>query len=434
MDFIQSLSILLGSCLLVGITYAAPAHKSSTQNNTQNYNTQTIALHQLIKIAIDNNPGLKSKKLAWQSKIRQYPQAIALNDPRLVYSESINPIETRLGPQDRSLSLSQKFPYPGKLRPKGEAVKKDIQMAKVRYNQASRDLIVALKQSFYELVYIENAIKLTLQNKKVLERITQLATTDYASSASTLNSVAKAQSQTAQVSYDLQLLEELRDTETTRINTLLNRKPEQRLHINSYARVPAKFAHPLARLYQWLASSEELKIANLDIDKSGILTRLSRYASKPDFDLGVRYTEIGRSDSSGLPRSGRDGLALSVGFNIPLNRSKNNAIKRQAQLERLQKIENKQALENSLKNRIKGIYFKLINAQRLITLYGKNLVPQANRAMQIAQLQCRENKGSSASYLETQSTTLNFKLAYQRAIADYWKNLAEMEKLVGRKL
>ncbi len=393
-----------------------------------------LALNQLIKIAISHNPGLKSKKLAWQSKIQQYPQAIALNDPKLVYSEAINPIETRLGPQERSLSLSQKFPYPGKRRLKGEIVKKDIQIAKMRYNQASRDLIVSLKQSFYELVYIENAISITLQNKKLLERITHIATTDYASSASTLNSVAKAQSQYAQVSYDVQLLQELRATETTRINTLLNRKPDQALKINPYARVPAKFAHPLSRLYQWVESNEELKIADLAIDKSGIQTRLSRYTSKPDFNIGLKYSEIGRSEISGLPRSGRDGLAVSIGMNIPLNREKNSAIKRQAHLERMRNIEDKQTLANTLKARVKSIYFKLTNAQRLITLYGKNLIPQANRAMHIAQLQYRENKGSIASYLETQSTWLNFKLAYQRAIADYWQNLAEMEKLTGRKL
>jgi outer membrane protein TolC len=418
--------ILSGSLLFHFCLSAAPAKKTK--------HAPAMALNQLIKIAINNNPGLKSRKLAWQSKIQQYPQAIALNDPKLVYSEAINPVETRLGPQDRSLSLSQKFPYPGKRRLKGEVVKKDIQMAKIRYDKASRDLIVSLKQSFYELVYIENAIKLTLQNKKLLERITHIATSDYATSASTLNSVAKAQSQYAQVSYDVQLLQELRATEITRLNTLLNRKPDQALRINPYARIPTTFAHPLTRLYQWVESNEELKIADLAIDKSGIQTRLSRYTSKPDFDIGVKYTEIGRSDISGLPRSGRDGLAVSIGINIPLNREKNSAIKRQAHLDRLRNIEDKQTLANSLKNRVKGIYFKLTNAQRLITLYGKSLIPQANRAMQVAQLQYRENKGSIASYLETQSTWLNFKLAYQRAIADYWKNLAEMEKLTGKKL
>ncbi len=426
--------LLTTSILAISPLHAEPTKHQANAKMAKRTQTHTLALNQLIKIAINHNPGLKSSKLAWQSKIQQYPQAIALNDPKLVYSEAINPVETRLGPQDRSLSLSQKFPYPGKRRLKGEVVKKDIQMAKVRYEKASRDLIVSLKQSFYELVYIENAIKLTRQNKKLLERITHIATTDYANRASNLNSVAKAQSQYAQVTYDVQLLQELRATEITRLNTLLNRKPDQALHINPYARVPAKFKHSLSRLYQWVESNEELKIADLGIDKSSIQTRLSRYSSKPDFDLGVKYTEIGESDISGLARSGRDGLAVSIGINIPLNREKNSAIKRQAHLDRLRKIEEKHSLANALKNRVKMVYFKLTNAQRLITLYGKNLIPQANRAMQVAQLQYRENKGSIASYLESQSTWLNFKLAYQRAIADYWKNLAEMEKLTGRKL
>ncbi len=391
-------------------------------------------LNQLIKIAMQSNPDLKSKKLAWQSLIQQYPQAVALNDPRITYSESINPIETRLGPQDRVLSLNQKIPFKGKLGLKGELVKKDISMAKVRYQKASRDLIVAIKKSFFELVYIKNAIHLSLQNKRVLERITHIATTGYAASASTLNDVAKAQSQYAQVSYDVQLLEELRTTEKTRLNTLLNRQPEQRFAINPYARVPAEFKHSLANLYQWADKNEELRIADFAVQKSALQTKLARYTSLPNFDFGVRYTQIGESDVQGLSRSGRDGVAVSIGMNLPINHGKNKAIKEQARLNQLKKIEEKKALQNSLRNSIKVNSFKLKNSQRLITLYGKKLIPQAKRTMQIAELQQRENKGSVAQYLETQSTTLNFQLAYQRAIADYWKNLAEMEKLTGRKL
>lgn len=396
--------------------------------------TAQIPLNQLVKIAINNNPELTSKKLAWQSLIQNYPQAIALNDPKLVYGESINPIQTRLGPQDRFVSLNQKLPYPGKRALKGEVVKHDIKIAKQRYDQASRDLIVKLKQAFYELVYLENAIKLSQKNKQVLDKITHIATTDYASSSSSLNNIAKAQSQYAQVTYDLQLLEELRSTAKTQINTLLNRAPEQPLQINSYAIKPPKFGHPLARLYQWTESNQELKIADLTINKNAVKQKLSRFSSLPDFDLGVRYTQIGESNIAGLRHSGRDGLAVTLGMNLPLNRIKNKAIKYQAHLNRQKSIADKKALANSIKNKVKAVYFKITNAYRLSSLYANNLIPQANRAMQIAHIQYKEKQISIAQYLETQSTWLNFKLAYQRAVADYWINISEMEKLTGRKL
>ena len=396
--------------------------------------TPVTELNQLIKGAIDNNPDLKSKKLTWQSLIHQYPQAVALSDPKITYTEAINPIETRLGPQDRVLSLNQKIPYRGKRGLKGELVKKDVKIAKAAYEKASRNLIVEIKKSFYELVYIENAIRLSLQNKRVLEKITHIATTDYASSASTLNDVAKAQSQYAQVSYDAQLLEELRSTEKTRLNTLLNRNPEHHFNINTYARNTPKFTHTLANLYKWVDSNDELKMAEFAIEKSNVQEKLADYASRPDFDIGMRYTQVGESDITGVARSGRDGVAISFGMSIPLNAKKNQAIKKQAQLNALRKHEDKKALKNSLRNSVKVTLFKLNNSQRLVTLYAKKLIPQADRAMKIAQLQYRENKGSIAQFLETQSTWLNFQLAYQRAVADSWKSLIQLEKLTGRKL
>ena len=109
-------------------------------------------------------------------------------------------------------------------------------------------------------------------------------------------------------------------------------------------------------------------------------------------------------------------------------------LRQQARLNQLKKIEDKKALKNRLNNKVKSLYFKLNNAYRQTALYNKSLIPQANRAMQIAQLQYRENKGSIAAYLETQSTWLNFQLAYQRAVTDYWKNVTELEKITGRKL
>ena len=391
-------------------------------------------LNQLIKIAVDNSPELKSRKLDWQSLIHKYKQQTALDDPQLVYSEAISPIETRLGPQDRVLMLNQKLPFRGKLALKGEVVKKEIELARVGYDKASRDLTVAIKQSYYELVYLENAIKLSLQNKQLLEKVSQLATADYASSSTTLNDVAKAQSQYAQVSYDVQLLEELRSTEKTQINTLLNRSPEFKFEVNSNGAVPAEFKHHIESLYKWAESNEEITLADIEIQKSDVQSRLSNYSSLPDFNLGASYSQIGKRDIADLPDNGKDGFAVSIGLNIPLNHSKNTAIKEQARLMNLKKIEDKKALQNTLRNKVKLVYFKLNNSYRLIVLYKNNLIPQANRAMQVAELQYTENNGSIASYLETQSTWLNFQLAYQRGIADYWKNLAEMEKLTGKKL
>jgi outer membrane protein TolC len=268
----------------------------------------------------------------------------------------------------------------------------------------------------------------------VLDKVTHLASTDYAANISALNDVAKAQSQTAQVAYDVQLLQELASTEKTLINTLLNRYPEFAFEVSRHTRMPPKFAHPIKRLYQWVESNEEIALSDIAIQKSDLQQQLATYASKPDFTVGALYTQIGERNVDGLDRNGRDGFAVNIGLNLPLNRSKNRAIKEQARIQHLQKIEDKKSMQNALRNSVKKLHFKLNNAYRQIVLYKNNLIPQANRAMQIAQLQYRENKGSIGQYLETQSTGLNFQLAYQRALADYWQSLIQLEKLTGKKL
>lgn len=251
-------------------------------------------LRGLIRYAVDNNPRIKAARLEWARVIEKYPQATAYDDPVLSFTYAIDEIETRLGPQEQIFKLSQRLPFPGKLSLKGEAVAKEVEIAKTMYESVVRDVIVSVKKSFYELYYIDMALTLTEQNKKVLEHFTKIATTDYSTDATTLNDVVKAQAQYAQASYDLILLEEMRSAEVTRLNTLLNRDPEEEV-TGLEGPEMGEPTFTLEDLYRWARENEELRMAESRVEKSEIEESLARYAFLPDFHLGLNYSQIGPS-------------------------------------------------------------------------------------------------------------------------------------------
>ena len=73
-----------------------------------------------IRIALLNNAGLRSAFEQWRSALERIPQVTALPDPQFTYTNFIEEVQTRTGPQNNRFQLSQKFPWFGKLKAQGD--------------------------------------------------------------------------------------------------------------------------------------------------------------------------------------------------------------------------------------------------------------------------------------------------------------------------
>jgi len=397
-----------------------------------------FSLPQLITLAFQNNPQLKAAKLRWEAVIEKYPQATAYEDPQLQYSYFIEGVQTRVGPQEYRIAISQKVPFPGKLSLKGDIVAREAQMARLEFEKETRDLIVELKDAYYELLYITKAIEITKQNKDLVEHLAKIGTTEYSLDGTTLNDVFRAQSQLAQLSYDLILLTEFKEAEITRINSILNRPPEAPLgKPQEVGYVPFKYS--LEELYTMATKhQQELNIAELDIEKNQKAVSLAKMEYLPDFKVGLSFIEVGEAEAlpgMGRPEdSGQDAYMLDFGITIPLWFGKNRSRVAEAQRRYEAAIYKKKAQENKTFSAIKMLYFKLQNSARLIKLYRDSLIPQAEQSMETAETWYKERKGSFSGLLEMQSVWLNFNLALRRAVSDYYQRIAQLEKLVGMSL
>jgi outer membrane protein TolC len=343
-----------------------------------------------------------------------------------------SPIETRLGPQDWNASLSQTIPFPGKLTTSGEVVKTDADMAKVATDARVREVIARVTQSFHELTYIRKARQIAKENAILLDKLRQMAETGHARERTALIDVVKAQAQVGQLRYDILLLEELEQTESTLLNSLLNRPPDGTLGILqpqpvTLVDISINTLYTLAD-----ANQEGIRIAGLRVEKAKHGVTLSQYAGKPDFKLGLFYAAIGNPDVPFPPRdAGNDAVGIQFGVNIPLWFGKNNGNIDMARAVVLQEKAMLTEIKNQTHSRIRSLYFKLNNSKRLMILYGKELMPQAVKALDVSQEWFRNGQGSFSDVLEAQAAVYNFQLALARARADYGKTLAELQRLVG---
>ncbi|MDP2645085.1 MAG: TolC family protein, partial [Desulfobacterales bacterium] len=244
-----------------------------------------------------------------------------------------------------------------------------------------------------------------------------------------------SQSQIGQLRYDLLLLEDLERTEIARLNGFLNRHPDAALGVlqKETAR-PVVFR--LEEIYDLaVTNQEELQIATVQVEKAKIQAELARYQILPDMRIGFFYVGIGNPDMRPPPRdAGDDAFGIQTGVTVPLWFGKNRGLIGRAQAKIRQAEAAKTARTNHTRSEIRALYFRLENAQRLSMLYRDELLPQAAKALTIAETWYREGQSSFSDFIETQAVWYNFQLALSRAQADYEKSLARLERLTGRSI
>ncbi len=396
---------------------------------------ETTTPAKLARYAYEHNPSVTAAKSEWLAAAERYRARTRYPDPQLMVTYFPEPIETRLGPQDWNMTLSQMVPFPGELGSEGDVIEAMAGVQRVKLDKTVNTLGAAVKGSAHELWYIRRAIEAAAEQAALIEQLSTVAETSYAAGGAgktQLVDVVKAQSQAAQVRYDGLLLEELEFTETARLNTLLNRNPTAEI-----GRIEVGAVTPLAQGLDELVElavtkRDEIKLAQAKVKVAEASLDKARFTNYPDFKLGLFYAGIGTPDVATQPKdAGRDAVGVQFAMSLPLWWGKNSGKIEAAGASHTAARANKRAVTNRTKGLVHTLYFKLNNARRLITLYRDELLPQAARAVGNAEVWHREGLGAFSDFIEAQAALYNFRLSLARARADYGKTLAKMESVVG---
>jgi outer membrane protein TolC len=402
-----------------------------------------VPLSECLDRAFRNNAGLEAEYRDWQSLRRGVRVAGSLEDPKLGWTEFEEPIQTRVGEQERAFSLSQMIPFPGKLPAKQALARKMAEKKDLMYQKAVRDLVVNVKKEYAELWFLEEARNTARKNQEVLREILGMAEAKQTETMAPLQEILRAQAQDAQVGYDVVTYDELREVHQERLNALMNRQNSPAILPDSLP-LPA-FLNTLGKPVSIKDSLDEfgkaarekrleLLISRKDVEASERELALSRFSRLPDFTIGYNLYQIGsRPDRPAMAPEGegRDARAFSLMVNLPVWGGKNSAQIAVAR-EKMESARSKlKQEEQNTRAMLKEAWFALVNTGRLRELYKVNLIPQAFKAVQTSDAWRRERVGGVADVLEAQSTFYALTVAGLRAEADYFKSFAELERIVG---
>ncbi|MBN2890216.1 MAG: TolC family protein, partial [Deltaproteobacteria bacterium] len=132
-------------------------------------------LNEYLQIAAENNPEVKASFYDYLAAMEKIPQVGPLSDPELSLGFFLQPMDRLMGRQQADIRLMQRFPWFGMLRTrKDEAGKMALAKYEV-FQDTKNNLFFLVKNTWYKMYRLEEGIRITEENLKILQTYERLA-------------------------------------------------------------------------------------------------------------------------------------------------------------------------------------------------------------------------------------------------------------------
>lgn len=416
-----SLLILIGVILILTFRYGY-AEEAKIES-----------LDSLIEEALENNPQIQAALNNWKAEEHKIKQAKSLPDPMASYTYFGESVQTKVGPQEHKYGISQKIPFPGKLSLKGKVQAKHAQMLKEKYEATKREVIKNVKVTYYDIWWVDKAIQVTESEKDILNNLEKVAKEKFETNQTPQQDVVKAQVVISKLIDKLFLLRQQRKSLQAKMNSLLDRPEGSPLRRLKEVEA-ADFKYSLKALHELSKENrQELISANLDVEKKQFQVSLAKLDYFPDFTLGVNYIQIGEGYTN-MADDGQDAWMGMLAINVPLWLDRLNAQLREKKAALTASKKNYEDLQNRVIFEVEDLYFKIITYKDIISLYETALIPQTEQSFQASKTAYEAGKVDFLNWLDSERVLLQTRLAYYKAITDYKKSIAFLERMVGKDL
>ncbi len=400
---------------------------ASTVPDTQN-------LRSLVDYALANNPEVNVARERHIGALARVPQAMALPEPKLTYRYFVNEVETRVGPQEHGIGLSQTLPWFGKRGLQGDAATETARAAQEGIASIQNTVIAEVAAAYYELFYLGQSIEIIRGNRDLVLHLERVARARYGAGAATHADVIRAQVELGIIENRLGSLKDRRAPLFARLNALLNRPTTEIFDLPSILIFEPVLYTDDELLAKVSLHNPDLRATSFEIEAAHRQRERANKNYLPDITLGLDYIATGDARMPGVQDSGDDALSATIGFTLPIWRSKYDAgVKEADAILRQQQFKRDQQLNTFHAETVTAL-FKLRDAQRQIDLYEKTLLPKANESLVATQRAYSTGAAPFADTIDAQRMLLNFELSFARAITDHHQARIVLEKLTGQSL
>jgi outer membrane protein TolC len=402
-----------------------PAPSQATPQGTE------LSVDALVQNVLSRNPSLAQMVAAWQAASARYPQVTSLEDP--MFAGTIGP-ET-FHPDDPGvefayrLEISQKLPYPGKLRLRGENALAEASAAGRDVDDMRLQLIESARTAFYDYFLVERALEVNDESLRLLHDFRKNAQTRYQTGLVPEQDVLQADVEIGREQDRRLELEQMRQVAIARINTLMHLVPDSPLppppkQLDLNEQLPDAQALRAAALAQ---RPDLLAVANRIAAEEASLG-LAHKEFYPDFDPFFMYDRF-----MGNVSDNRDlATMLGVRLNLPVYKKRRYGAVAEAEARIAQRRAELARLSDQVNYQVQEAYARVERSEKSVRLYRDTILKAAEANVKAAQAAYVTGKIPFLSLVEAERNVVGLRDRYYEAVADYFRRLAALERAVGR--
>ncbi len=421
-----SLFVLLFSLVLASEGYA--------QEVTPHQGEVVTPLPDLLKEAEQNSPQIRAARQGWEAAKQVPSQVSTLPDPQFnVQPVSVGSPRPFAGYTNSDfayfgLGVSQDFPYPGKLRLKGEMAKRDADVVQQQYESVRRSILGGVKSAYFQLAYLSKTLGILESDGELLQQVERAADARYRSGMGSQHDVLQAQVERTKLLREITMHHLEVAKLQAQIKQLLNRSqssPDVEPSELPETLLPYTFEELLSATK---AQNPEITGAEKMVEKKKLQVDLAHKDFYPDFNVQYMWQ---RTD----PTQFRAYYMLTFGVRVPIYRSRKQRpelAQAEADLKRSRSESEVQSQQVAFE--LRSEYETAQKTSELLTIYREGLLPQARAGFQGSIAAYQNNRQDFSALLTSFLDVLHLDEEYWKSIAERETALARLEQLTGLSL
>jgi cobalt-zinc-cadmium efflux system outer membrane protein len=421
----MSQKVILAVILAAAIVAVAQEPHSALANSPASP-VAVLKLDDVIRDVIATNPAISAARSTVNAQRRRVVQAGALPDPNFTLSWMGDPVPFKTQAMDpssyRGISVMQMFPLGGKRELRREMARKEVGAFEADQLATVRRLTAEASSAFYDYFYSDRALAITNRNKGRLQQLAEISEARYRVGKAMQQDVLRAQVEVSMLLQRAVTLEQQRQIAAARLNTLMGRPMDATLPPAAEVKKTSLPAiSDLAALAE--ANDPMLKRERSMVERNKVAIAMARKEFVPDLSVGYMYQQ-----RPGMP----DMHGVQFTVDIPIfYKSKQREGVEQAKQELSAAEDNTAARQLELSYQLKQMYAMAVNADKMMSLYTKAIIPQAELALQSAESSYSVGTVDFLTVVTNFTTINGYEIDNVRQLADYQSALARIEALAG---
>ena len=363
--------------------------------------------------ALSANPEVAAAYETYVAMETKGRQVRALEEPMLSYSEFISSVQTRTGPQERTIAISQSFPWPGVLRLRENLADAKARVAYFGYEVKRLIVIEKVGLAAIEYAYLQEAVSQADKSLGLLRQIKPVIDEKVRAGGSLAASL-RLDVEIAVAEQEVRSLREQRPGLDAQLKLLLGRDPGA--EVLPWPDLPPSTPAlmPLDHIKaQIRAHHPRLRMAEAEIEGARHMETLTGKNNLPSFTLGANAIDIGGD--------GDTASSVMLGVRLPLRSGKYRAERQEAAAMTRAAGSTFEAVEQSLiADAVRLSAMQQESVSRLRN-YDDNLIPSASQALELTKEDFRTDKSDLTDLIESERVLLDLRLMRARALADAHK-------------